>query len=66
MKMGMFELIDLMSSKNGDELFEKVTAILEQHGIVTHNEDGSYKDLYTVCCEVSALMNKGQRVKKID
>lgn len=64
--MGMFEIIDLMSSKNGDELFEKVTAILEQYGIVTRNEDGSYKDLYTVCCEVAALMNKGQRVKKID
>lgn len=64
--MGMFEIIDLMSSKNGDELFEKVTAILEQYGIATHNEDGSYKDLYTVCCEVAALMNKGQRVKKID
>jgi hypothetical protein len=64
--MGMFELIDLMSSKNGDELFEKVTAILIQYGIAAYNDNGSVKDLYTVCCEAAMLMNKGQRVKKID
>lgn len=64
--MGMFELIDLMSSKNGDELFEKVTEILKQFGIATCNEDGSVKDLYMMCYEIAALMNKGQKVTKLD
>ncbi len=64
--MGMFELIDLMSSKNGDELFVKVTSILIQRGIATYNDDGSVKDLYTICCEMAALMNKGQRVTRFD
>ena len=64
--MGMFELLDLMSSKDGDELFEKVTAILMQYGITIYNNDGSIKDLYTICSEVAALMNKGQKVKKLD
>jgi hypothetical protein len=64
--MGMFEIIDLMASKNGDELFEKVAAILMQYGIATCNDDGSIKDLYTVCCEIAGAMNKGQRVKKLD
>lgn len=64
--MGMFELIDLISSKNGDELFEKVTEILKHLGITTMNEDGSVKDLYMVLCEVAKVMNKEQRVKKLD
>ena len=64
--MGMFELINLMSSKNGDELFEKVTAILIQYDITAFNNDGSVKDLYTVCCELAALMNRGQKVTKLD
>ena len=62
--MGMFELIDLMSSKNGDELFEKVTVILDQLGISVLNEDGSYKDTYTLICEISEVWNKRQRVTK--
>ena len=64
--MGMFEIIDLMSSRNGSELFEKVTAILIQYGITTFNDDGSVKDLYTVICEIADVINKEQRVKKLD
>lgn len=60
--MGMFELIDLMSSKDGDELFTKVTEILNQFGISMFNEDGSYKDTYALICEIAEVWNKKQRV----
>ena len=64
--MGMFELVDLMSSKNGDELFNKVTEILKQLGITVFNEDGSYKDTYTLICEISDAWNKKRSVTKIE
>ena len=56
--MGMRILIDLMSSKDGDELFEKVTEILKRFGITTTDSNGSVKDLYTVLCEVAEVWNK--------
>lgn len=56
--MNMFELISLMSSKNGDELFDKVKEILSHFGITVYNKDGSVKDLYTVICEVAEVINK--------
>lgn len=56
MSIGM--LIYLMSSKNGDELFEKVTEILKRFGIATHDSGGNVKDLYEVCCEVVEVLNK--------
>ena len=56
--MGMFELIDLMSSKNGDELFEKVASILIQYEISTFKDDGTVKDLYTLCCDMAEVLNK--------
>ena len=62
--MGMFEIVDLMSSRNGDELFGKVTEILKRFDISMFNEDGSYKDTYTLLCEISEVWNKGQRVTK--
>lgn len=64
--MGMFEIIDLMSSKDGDELFDKVTEILKQLGITVFNEDGSYKDTYTLICEISDVWNKKRSVTKIE
>ena len=56
--MGIGMLIDLMSSKNGDELFEKVTEMLKRFGIAAHDSDGNVKDLYEVCCEVVEVLNK--------
>lgn len=48
----------LTSSKNGDELFGKVTEILDRFGISMLNEDGSYKDTYTLLCEIAEVWNK--------
>lgn len=56
MKLG--ELMGLMSSKNGDELFEKVGNLLVQFDISVYNDDGSVKDLYTLCCDAIEVMNK--------
>ena len=62
--MGMFEIVDLMSSRDGDELFVKVTEILKCFNISMFNEDGSYKDTHTLLCEIAEVWNKGQRVTK--
>jgi hypothetical protein len=43
--MGMFEIISLMSSKDGDELFLKVAALLDRFGIDVFNEDGSVRNV---------------------
>lgn len=56
MKLG--ELMGLMSSKNGDELFEKVGNLLVQFDISVYNDDGSVKDLYTLCCDAAEVLNK--------
>lgn len=56
MKLG--ELMALMSCKNGDELFLKVTEILDHYGISVVNEDMSVKDLHTLCCDVAEVLNK--------
>lgn len=53
------EIIDLMSSKNGDELFEKITEILGRFGIKTTCEDGAVKDLQTLCYEMIETWKKG-------
>ena len=51
-------LVDLMNSKNGDELCGKVTEILKRFGISMLNKDGSYKDTYTLLCEIAEVLNK--------
>lgn len=56
--MGMFELIDLMSSKDGRELYHKVEEILKSFDIDTCREDGTIKSLYEVCCDVAEVLNK--------
>ena len=56
--MGITELVNLFSSKNGDEVFEEVKTILGRIGINVYNEDSSVKDLYTVLCEVAEVWNK--------
>lgn len=56
MKLG--ELMDLMSCKDGEELFVKVSEILEEKGITVMYSNGGVKDLYTLCCDVAEVMNK--------
>ena len=56
--MGLFELIDLMSSRDGDELFEKVANILCQFGIATTDDNGNFKDINTLCNEIAKAMNE--------
>lgn len=56
MKLG--ELMSLMSSKNGDELFENTSELLKRIGVSVYNEDGSYKDTYTLICEIAEVWNK--------
>lgn len=56
--MKLKELIDVMASKDGDELFEKTESILKRLGVTMLNEDGSYKDTYTLLCEIAEVWNK--------
>ena len=58
MNIGMRMLVDLISSKDGDELFEKVSEILGCFGITVADSNGNIKDLYTVLCEVAEVTNK--------
>ena len=58
--MGMFELIDLMSSKEGYELYDKIEKILNNFNIDAHRADGTIKDLYELCCDVAEVLNKGK------
>jgi hypothetical protein len=56
MKLG--ELMSLMSCKNGDELFLRVTEILDHYGISVINEDMSVKDLHMLCFDVADVLNQ--------
>ena len=56
--MGMFEIIDLMSSKDGDELFEKMVSMLAHFDIEVVDEDGNDKSFYRLCCDVAEVLNK--------
>lgn len=56
--MKLKELMDIMSSKDGDELFEKTSELLKRIGVSVYNEDGSYKDTYTLICEIAEVLNK--------
>ena len=56
--MGMLEILSLLSSKNGDELFERVGNLLIQYDVSMYNEDGSYKDTHTLLCEIAKVWNK--------
>jgi hypothetical protein len=56
MKLG--DILNVMASKDGDELFEKVVEILARFDIEVMDEEGNDKDLYTLCCEVAEVLNK--------
>lgn len=52
------EILNIMKSEDGDELFENVVAILNRFGVRAFNEDGSVRDLYALCCDVVEVLNK--------
>lgn len=56
--MGILEVLNLLSCKDGDELFSGVQEILNRFDISMLNEDGSYKDTYTLLCEIAEVWNK--------
>jgi hypothetical protein len=56
--MKLKELIDMMLCQDGDELFEKTSDVLKRIGVSVYNEDGSYKDTYTLICEIAEVLNK--------
>lgn len=56
MKLG--EVMNLMSCKNGDELFEKIVSILSQFDIEVIDSDGNDKSFYALCCDVAEVLNK--------
>ncbi len=58
MKLG--ELMDLISSKDGNELFEKIVEILAHFDIEVVDENGDDKSFYMLCCDVAKVLNKGK------
>ena len=59
--MKLKELIDLMSCKDGDELFEKTSELLKRIGVSVYNDDGSYKDTHTLLCEIAEVWNNNTK-----
>ena len=55
---GYKKIIDLLGSKDGDNLFEKTSEVLKRIGVSVYNEDGSYKDTYTLLCEIAEVWDK--------
>ena len=56
--MKLKDMVDLMSCKEGYELFDKIEEILNNLGISVYDESGKMKDLYVLCCDVANVMNK--------
>ena len=56
--MGLNIIMDFLSSKDGDELFEKVSKALGRFGITTTDSDGNVRNLYDVLCEIAEVWNK--------
>lgn len=56
--MGLKIIMEFLSSKDGDELFEKVTEMLKRFGITATDSDGNVRNLYDVLCDVAEVLNK--------
>ena len=56
--MNLGELIDIMSCKDGDELFERMVRILAHFDVEVVDEDGNDKSFYRLCCDVAEVLNK--------
>lgn len=59
--MKLKELIDIMSCRDGRELYYNVEEILKNFGIDTCREDGTIKSLYEVCCDVAEVLNNNTK-----
>ena len=58
--IGLEIIVDFLSSKDGDELFEKTTAILRRFGISAVDVNGNSRSLYDVLCDVAEKINQGK------
>lgn len=56
--MKLKELIDIVSCKEGHEMFDKIEEILNEFNISVYRKDGTMKNLYEVCCDVAEVLNK--------
>ena len=56
--MKLKELIEIMSCKEGYEIFDKIEEILKGFNISVYRENGTIKDLYELCCDVAEVLNK--------
>ena len=56
--MKLKDMVDLMSCKEGYELFDKIEEILNNLEISVYDESGKMKDLYALCCDVAKVLNK--------
>lgn len=56
--MGMLEIMNLISCRSGDELFEKLVSILARFDIEVVDSDGNDKSFYALCCDVAEVLNK--------
>ena len=56
--MGVLEILNLLSCKDGDELFEKIVSILSRFDIEVVDENGNDKSFYRLCCDVAEVLNK--------
>lgn len=58
MNIKLKELMDIMTCKDENELFIKVSEILEKMGVAVMYPNGGVKDLYALCCDVAKILNK--------
>lgn len=56
--MKLKELIDIISCKEGHEMFDKIEEILNGFNISVYRKDGTMKNLYEVCYDVVEVLNK--------
>lgn len=56
--MKLKEIINIITSTNGSELFEQVKGILAGLGICVYDEDGNVKDLYDLCCDIADVFEE--------
>lgn len=59
--MGLKIIMEFLSSKDGDELFEKVSEILKRFGITTTDSNGNVRSLYDVLCDVAEVLNNNTK-----
>ena len=59
--MGMLEVLQLLSCKSGDELFEKMVSILAHFDIEVVDENGNDKSFYRLCCDVAEVLNNNTK-----